>query len=83
MEKVLVGGAITAIGIGLAWSGVRRLRRRRRTDDVEWDRRSRLGSFILGGVPGFVPFDRAGAAASVVVGVLAVVLGLAVLLLTD
>ena len=38
---------------------------------------------MLGGVPGFVPFDRAGAAASVVVGVLAVVLGLAVLLLTD
>ena len=65
------------VGVAFAASGVYRLFRPRRGSDVDWIRRNQLANWMLGGL--VVGFDRAGALMSIVIGVAAMILGVAVL----
>jgi hypothetical protein len=77
---VALGVVIVLAGVGLASSGLLRLVRPRRQTDVEWIRRyplfnTTLGGFVLG-------FDRNGALVSLAAGIFAILLGIALLVLS-
>jgi hypothetical protein len=77
---VALGVVIVLVGVGLASSGLFRLIRPRRQTDVEWIRRYPLFNTTLGG---FVfGFDRNGALASLAAGIFAILLGIALLVLS-
>lgn len=75
---LVTGIVLLVIGAALGSWGGYRLSRRRRRADVEWVEADPLSNWTLGGVP--FGFDRIGALASLVAGVVGLVLGLAVLL---
>ena len=79
-----IGIFLVLIGATFASWGAYRLSRPRRRADVEWIRSHPLSNLTLGGffrLGGLlVGFDRSGALASLVVGVLAILLGVAALL---
>jgi hypothetical protein len=73
-----LGIVLIAVGAALGCWGVYRLSRSRRQTDVEWIRSNPLANLALGGL--FLGFDRSGAWASLIAGVVGMLLGLAVLL---
>jgi hypothetical protein len=78
MVGIVLGIALIAVGAALGCWGVYRLSRPRRRTDVEWIRSNPLANLTLGGL--FLGFDRSGAWASLLAGVLGMLLGLAALL---
>lgn len=73
-----VGIFLIFVGAAFASWGAYRLSRPRRRADVEWIRSNPLSNLTLGGL--LLGFDRSGAVASLLVGVLVILLGLATLL---
>jgi hypothetical protein len=76
--SLAVGAFVIVVGVTLASWGVYRLSRPRRSADVEWIRSNPLSNFSLGGFG--LGFDRSGALTSLLVGVVAIFLGIAALL---
>ena len=72
-----IGIFLVLIGATFAFGGVYRLSRPRRKADVEWIRSNPLSNLTLGG--SLLGFDRSGALASLLVGVVGILLGLAAL----
>jgi high-affinity Fe2+/Pb2+ permease len=72
-----IGIFLVLIGATFAFWGVYRLSRPRRKADVEWIRSNPLSNLTLGG--SLLGFDRSGALASLLVGVVGILLGLAAL----
>jgi high-affinity Fe2+/Pb2+ permease len=73
-----IGIFLVLIGATFASWGAYRLRRPRRQADVEWIRSNPLSNLTLGG--SLFGFDRSGALASLLAGVVGILLGLAALL---
>jgi hypothetical protein len=74
---ITIGLFITTAGVALASWGAYRLLRPRRPADVEWIRRNPLSNLTLGGA--IFGFDRSGALACLIVGFVAVLVGIGVL----
>jgi hypothetical protein len=76
--SLAIGIFLLGLGATLASWGAYRLSRPRCQADVEWIRSNPLSNLTLGGVP--LGFDRSGALASLLAGVVGILLGLAALL---
>jgi hypothetical protein len=73
-----IGLFLVVVGTAFAFWGAYRLNRPRRRADVEWIRSNPRSNLTLGG--SLLGFDRSGALASLLVGVVGILLGLAVLI---
>lgn len=76
--SLAVGIFLVVLGALFASWALYRLSRPRRREDVEWIRSNPLSNATLGGL--LLGFDRSGALASLIAGVVSILLGLAVLL---